>query len=400
MHTGTSTRLHYLDATRALALLLGIVFHASLSFMPVFIGWAVMDVSTSNLVSAFALVSHTFRMALFFLIAGYFSRMTLNKTSMPSFLQSRAVRLGVPFVAGWFLLRPLLVSGWIAGAQSLRGDVDAVTAIYEGIATLGSLPNGLLVGTHLWFLYYLMLFTVCALALRMCLVRIPVVHGIVVKLSSKLVSSMSVSHWSPVLMALPTVLCLWWMNNWGIDTPDKSLVPHLPTFCLYFGSYLMGWSFQRDSLGLQSYSKLSLSHAVFALVSITALILLAPYESQPGHPDFLGYKAAYAFAYAVTMWSMIPLTLGVCKALFNTPKAWISYLANASYWLYLIHLPLVIALQIAVSELPLHWSVKLTMVCSGTLFTGLLLYEILVKKSWLGRILNGQEKQRVGLIKT
>ena len=47
MNTSPSTRLHYLDATRAFALLLGIVFHASLSFMPVFIGWAVMDVSTS-----------------------------------------------------------------------------------------------------------------------------------------------------------------------------------------------------------------------------------------------------------------------------------------------------------------------------------------------------------------
>ena len=42
MNTSPSTRLHYLDATRAFALLLGIVFHASLSFMPVFIGWAVM----------------------------------------------------------------------------------------------------------------------------------------------------------------------------------------------------------------------------------------------------------------------------------------------------------------------------------------------------------------------
>lgn len=63
-----SGRLDYLDAARAFALILGVVFHASLSFMPMYIGWAVMDVSTSSLVSFFVLVSHSFRMPLFFLL--------------------------------------------------------------------------------------------------------------------------------------------------------------------------------------------------------------------------------------------------------------------------------------------------------------------------------------------
>ena len=91
MNTSPSTRLHYLDATRAFALLLGIVFHASLSFMPVFIGWAVMDVSTSYIAGGFALISHTFRMALFFLIAGFFSAMVLNKNSLMMFGFTRVV---------------------------------------------------------------------------------------------------------------------------------------------------------------------------------------------------------------------------------------------------------------------------------------------------------------------
>lgn len=70
-------RLDYLDATRAFALILGIVFHASLPFAPVFIGWAVMDVSTSPLVSMFFSVSHSFRMPTFFLLAGFFGSRTL-----------------------------------------------------------------------------------------------------------------------------------------------------------------------------------------------------------------------------------------------------------------------------------------------------------------------------------
>ena len=392
MNTSPSTRLHYLDATRAFALLLGIVFHASLSFMPVFIGWAVMDVSTSYIAGGFALISHTFRMALFFLIAGFFSAMVLHKTRARDFLQSRAVRLGVPFIVGWLLLRPLLVSGWIAGGQSMRGDVDISASLSQGFASLTNLPNELFVGTHLWFLYYLILFTLSAIALRSCVLRSSAVHEATLTVGNKLVRFLAGAKSAPLLLAVPTACCLWWMNHWGIDTPDKSLVPLWPVFCLYFGCFLIGWAFQHNRERFQVYSRLSLFNGVFALISISVLIALTPYESQPGYECYLWVKALFCLAYGITMWTLIPLTLGLCKKLFSSPKAWISYLSNASYWLYLIHLPLVVALQIAVAELPLHWSVKLAAVCAGTVIIGLGLYEIGVRKTRLGRLLNGRKQ--------
>ena len=392
MNTSPSTRLHYLDATRAFALLLGIVFHASLSFMPVFIGWAVMDVSTSYIAGGFALISHTFRMALFFLIAGFFSAMVLNNTRTRNFLQSRAVRLGVPFIVGWFLLRPLLVTSWIAGGQSMRGDVDIYASLSQGVASLANLPNELFVGTHLWFLYYLILFTLSAIALRSCVLRSPGLHEATLVLGNKLVRFLTGTKSAPLLLAVPTACCLWWMNHWGIDTPDKSLVPLWPVFCLYFGCFLIGWAFQHNRERFQVYSRLSLFNGVFALISISVLIALTPYESQPGYECYLWVKALFCLAYGITMWTLIPLTLGLCKKLFSSPKAWIGYLSNASYWLYLIHLPLVVALQIAVAELSFHWFIKWVIVCASTLGIGLILYESLVKHSWVGRILNGWQK--------
>ncbi len=392
MNTSPSSRLHYLDATRAFALLLGIVFHASLSFMPVFIGWAVMDVSTSYIAGGFALISHTFRMALFFLIAGFFSAMVLHKTRTRNFLQSRAVRLGVPFIVGWLVLRPLLVSGWIAGGQSMRGDADISTSLSQGFASLTNLPNELFVGTHLWFLYYLILFTLSAIALRSCVLRSPRLHEATLVLGNKLVRFLTGAKSAPLLLAVPTACCLWWMNHWGIDTPDKSLVPLWPVFCLYFGCFLIGWAFQHNRERFQVYSRLSLSNSVFALISISVLIALTPYESQPGYECYLWVKALFCLAYGLTMWTLIPLTLGLCKKLFSSPKAWVGYLSDASYWLYLIHLPLVVALQIAVAELPLHWSVKLAAVCAGTVIIGLGLYEIGVRKTRLGRLLNGRKQ--------
>src|SRR5947209_571413 len=104
------SRLDYLDATRAFALVLGIVFHACLSFTPVFIGWAVQDISTGPLVGMFMTVSHSFRMEAFFLLAGFFSHLTLHRKGAGKFVSSRVLRIVVPFMAGWFILRPLVVS--------------------------------------------------------------------------------------------------------------------------------------------------------------------------------------------------------------------------------------------------------------------------------------------------
>ena len=165
-NTRTKTRLDYLDAVRAFALLLGIVFHASMSFMPIFIGWAVMDISTSPAVSQFILVSHSFRMELFFLMAGYFSHMTFHRKGTRTFIRSRLIQIAIPFVIGWFILKPLIIASWAMGAQSLSGDVNILNGLKTGFLSLNELPTGLFTGTHLWFLYYLFLITGIVLLTR------------------------------------------------------------------------------------------------------------------------------------------------------------------------------------------------------------------------------------------
>ena len=74
-------RLHALDAVRAGALLLGVVFHAGFSFIPGMIAgiWAFDDNSPSTSISVLVFVSHIFRMSLFFFIAGFFARMMFQK---------------------------------------------------------------------------------------------------------------------------------------------------------------------------------------------------------------------------------------------------------------------------------------------------------------------------------
>ena len=116
-------------------------------------------------------VSHSFRMETFFLLAGFFGHLTFHRKGAGDFVRSRVIRIVVPFVVGWFLLRPLLVSGWIMGNASLRGDVDVWAGLLGGVQSLSTLPAGMFTGTHLWFLYYLAMITALTLCARLVLAQ-------------------------------------------------------------------------------------------------------------------------------------------------------------------------------------------------------------------------------------
>lgn len=387
-------RINYLDAVRAFALLLGIVFHTSLSFSPIYIGWAVMDISTSPLILMFITVSHSFRMELFFLIAGFFSHMSFHRGGVGSFAQSRVVRIVIPFVVGWFVLRPLIVSGWIMGAESMQGDVNILAGLKGGFLSLHSLPSELLVGTHLWFLYYMTLTTLSVVSLRQWVARMPQVHRFLSNRVDLAMKWLANSRASLFLLALPTAWLIGNMREWGMDTPDKSLIPHIPALAVYGGFFAVGWVFHRQESLISRFAQLSVLKVITGVGSIAATLWLSGYQLQPSHPQFHMAHVGYVYSYSLMMWSLVSVTIGLFKVIANQPNRVIRYIADSSYWLYLVHLPIVVWLQIAFAELPMHWSLKLVFISVLTIGISILLYDLVVRSTLIGKILNGRKRER------
>ena len=146
-------RLHALDAVRACALLLGVVFHAGFSFLPGLVPgiWAMTDNSPSTSIAILLFVSHVFRMSLFFFIAGFFARMLYLRGGARGFWVNRAKRILVPFVAGWVVVFPLIAAVWYWGLTVTFGG-----AIPAPPANMPAPPRAAFPLTHLWFLYYLL----------------------------------------------------------------------------------------------------------------------------------------------------------------------------------------------------------------------------------------------------
>ena len=107
-------RRHDLDALRAVAMLLGIVLHGLMPFMP---GLSVIgNTQTACWVWILFLGIHGFRMPLFFLVSGFFTAMLWQKRGVQTMLQQRSVRILLPCLLGTVTIVPLdtYVGRWAA----------------------------------------------------------------------------------------------------------------------------------------------------------------------------------------------------------------------------------------------------------------------------------------------
>lgn len=392
MTTAVPQRFHALDATRALALLLGIVLHATMSF---FLPIPAQDVSHSGLLALVFYVIHSFRMCLFFLIAGFFARMALQRHGVRAFVKDRARRIGVPLIVGWLLLAPLTLGILILGISRSLADGAPVGADAAALA-----PQGFPL-THLWFLYYLGIFYVLALALRSGFVAwIDRSGALRARIDRWLAAGLS-SHLAPLALAAPLFALLYVDPDWpvwfGIPTPDYGLAPQLPALVGFGTAFAFGWLLQRQTQLLDVWRRQwALNLLLAASLSMLCVGLVG---RLPGADPFAiagppWRRLVYALSYSVSIWYWVSGLIGAAQRFCADASPLRRYLADASYWLYLVHLPLVFGLQLLMRDWPLHWTLKFPLILAITLGVLLPSYHYLVRSSFIGEILNGRKHPR------
>jgi fucose 4-O-acetylase-like acetyltransferase len=109
-------RRHDLDALRAAAMLLGIAYHAALSFS-LGEGWLVQDPKQSRALYVFQAFVHGFRMQLFMLLSGFFTAMLWRRSGIKKLWLNRFRKVILPCFVGLFTVVPAI--NW-AGAHAVR----------------------------------------------------------------------------------------------------------------------------------------------------------------------------------------------------------------------------------------------------------------------------------------
>ncbi len=74
-------------------------------------------------------------------------------------------------------------------------------------------------------------------------------------------------------------------------------------------------------------------------------------------------------------------------------KPWLRYLADASYWCYLAHMPLVLWLQIIMAKWEFNGPAKFILLNAITMTALLSIYQTCVRYTFIGAILNGPRQR-------
>ncbi|WP_187782100.1 acyltransferase family protein [Gimesia chilikensis] len=155
----SAPRFYYMDSMRSILMMLGVVLHGALIYSATD-HWIVSDSHNSIFFSLLDSVIHVFRMPTFFIIAGFFSMMSLQKYGIKVFTQVRLVRIVVP----------LLSTALIVNTLELY---FRTTVLHHEPMSLGHfltrvLPQLWLSGqwvSHLWFLLTLLQFFAVGISL-------------------------------------------------------------------------------------------------------------------------------------------------------------------------------------------------------------------------------------------
>ena len=386
-----SDRFHALDAARAFALLLGIVLHATMSF---FLPIPARDVSQSTTLALVFYVIHSFRMSLFFLIAGFFAHRLLHRRGTRGFVADRAKRILVPMTAGWLLLAPITIAILIWGLSRTFPGVSA------SAANDAAAPTGFPL-THLWFLYYLCLFYALTLTLRAGFVAWLDREGTLRTRIDTLVGGLLALGLMPVVLAAPLCALLYSSPDWplwfGIPTPDHGLQPQLPALLGYGAAFGFGWLLHRrrewlDVLRRQWAINLLLASALSTLciVLIGPTPAADPFAIAGPASNRLLYAAAYTLSIGYWAFGLI----GGALRFFDSESPARRYMADGAYWFYLAHLPIVFGLQVWMMRWPLHWSLKFPLIIAITLGLLFASYHWIVRPGFIGEVLNGRRYPR------
>jgi len=204
----------------------------------------------------------------------------------------------------------------------------------------------------------------------------------------------------PALAAL-AVPVLWDMSAWWIDTP-RGWMPDLTIYLYYLGFFLAGALLYRHRDLLPRVGRNWPLQLVVANVVILPLMLKLTItgswaeESLPGElPAWLvGWKAGAIFLGGLYTWLTIAGLLGLFQHHFGGSAGWWRYLADASYWCYLAGFPVQAALQVWLAPVALPIVVEFLLVNALTFTLLLVSYELCVRHTWVGLMLNGKRPER------
>lgn len=378
----TTGRVHALDNLRASMMWLGIVLHVAVNYMSGPSPLPFRDRESTMFADVTLFFIHTFRMPVFFMLAGFLAAMMVDTRGVKAMVRNRLRRLALPFAFFWppvFIAMVVLVL--VFAHLMARGTIGIDLAL----APRPPGGHGGLNTMHMWFLYYL--FLLCMIAGLFCAIQ----ESIPARLRQGMQTVMSVlarNWWGFLVLAIPMAI-IGSGYRAGILAQTGSFVPNVNELVHNGMFFLFGWTIYRLRDGLlPHYARHCWKYAAAGLVAYTGSgFLLQVFLKAPATPH-LQLAIAYVYGSAGWLWS-IALIGGFVRYL-PTQNRVLRYVSDSSYWVFMVHMLFTIGFGVLLYNAPLGALAKMAINIVATTLVCLASYHLFVRNTWIGVLLNGK----------
>ncbi len=310
-------------------MLLGIGLHAAIPFVP----WRGDDETGVWLLDVFVGFVHGFRMPLFFMISGFFTAMLWRRRGLRSLIRHRLRRVGLPLLVGCFTIIPAvwigIISGWVISGEVTWEELESGEGVGAYEETLEE-DLGSVEGDDA---------------------------------TDRAVADSDAKSESAA-------------------GPQEEGEEGIGFAHLWFGFGALAYD-QRARGGAPLMDVIGRRWVVQLTVAVVVMF-------PAGLALLEGLWSASALLQIVFAWTMSFGMIGLFRRFLSGARFRVHYLSDASYWMYMAHLPLVFVAQGIVTRLALPVLVDFVVVCASVTALLLFAYRYLVRFTFVGLLLNGR----------
>ena len=381
-----SIRYHGLDALRGMAMLLGIVLHAALPYIPNVEAFWPADESSSHVINTIFQFIHIWRMPLFFILAGFFANLIISKKSWRSWWGNRFLRIALPIIVFFPVMS--LTLPWIFK----YGKTGDFIFFYSDVGQ----------PFHLWFLWQLMIFVISTAIFRLpYLLGVGVLKalnriglgfiGNVFGESKSVLSSILFRSRFPIVFI---ILC----SVINLPTQGELIVNPIASG-LYF---VIGYSLYGNA---SLFTFLKAHWRRYFLAGLVAFTLYMILESKNLVTDIYStdmkgdeYLKAISEPFAIIIVSIKIICgvlfsyafIGLAEKRFGAYNPRLRFISDGAYWMYLIHLPIVTFITFFMFNFHMPIEIKFLIAIVMTSIICLGTYKYFVRSTPIGILLNGR----------
>lgn len=375
--TPTDGRQYYIDWIRVLAFFLLIFFHCAMPFVT--FGWEVKNPVTSVGLSRLIWWLHQWRLPLLFFISGVGIHFSLRRRSILSFAGERFVRLFIPLAFAMLFTIPSQVYFEKMQKGLYNG---SYWEFYPSVWNFIPYPDGTLSWSHMWFVVYLFVFFLLLLPV-FALFKIRVLNTIKIKLSTTLSN--------PLLTNLLALVFIYYYFTLYLKYPEQqSLLDDwflfLSSLTFLFFGYLLGGN-------IRFWDNCEKYRYLYAIIASSCILMLF-YEYWWDHtlPKLQDSRLyIYGILNSIHVWAFLLAILGFARRHLNFSNKFLIYANQAVYPYYILHQTAIVAFGYYVVQWPLPTAIKLVILILCCFCTIGILYEYVIRRFILTRILYGMK---------